>query len=205
MEIGSSPKLRILETAEELFAARGLDGVSVRDIADQAQVNVAMINYYFGNKDGLYLGIIENYFEELTGALENAFNHKNDPRVRLRMFIDSYADFLFSRSNAAQLIIRVEGQDDEHVERLVNKYLASTQAKLVDVIRQGINEGYFRPVDPNLTVISLMGIIIWYFIGRPVFRRLPGMENYIEDNRADFGRHTWEIIFHGLSADGNLE
>jgi len=201
MENGSSPKLRILETAQELFAARGFDGVSVRDIADQAQVNVAMINYYFGNKDGLYLGIVENYIEEMTGALQNALSNNDDPRVRLRAFINCYTDFLFARPKAAQLILQVEGHDGEFLGRLVKKYLASTQAQLVEILNQGIKEGFFRPVDPNLTFISLMGSMIWYFVGWPVFSRFPGMENYIEDNRAGFAQHTWDIINGGITAD----
>jgi hypothetical protein len=84
---------------------------------------------------------------------------------------------------------------------LVKKYFAPIQARLVEIIRQGIELGYFRPLDPNLTVISLMGSILWYFIGSPVFRRVPGMENYAEENRANFSLHTWDIIFRGLGAD----
>lgn len=51
---GDDTKKRILDSAEELFAEGGFDGVSARDITKHAKCNVASINYYFGGKDNLY-------------------------------------------------------------------------------------------------------------------------------------------------------
>ena len=50
---------RIVKAAQQLFAARGYSGAAIRDIASAAEVNGAMIHYYFGNKEGLYHSIIE--------------------------------------------------------------------------------------------------------------------------------------------------
>src|SRR5262245_41996575 len=61
----SDKQLQILEAAERLFAARGFDGTSVRDIADEASVNVAMISYYFRSKEKL----METIFEQRMGHI----------------------------------------------------------------------------------------------------------------------------------------
>ena len=53
-----STKERLLETAEELFAQRGLDGVSVRDLAAAADVNVAAVNYHYQSKENLYREVL---------------------------------------------------------------------------------------------------------------------------------------------------
>lgn len=55
-------RMRLLQAAEKLFADRGLESTSVRDIAREAQVNVAAINYYFGSKDNLYLEALRHSF-----------------------------------------------------------------------------------------------------------------------------------------------
>jgi AcrR family transcriptional regulator len=52
-------KIQIIETAERLFAERGFDGTSVRDIAHEAGVNIAMISYYFGSKENLMEALLE--------------------------------------------------------------------------------------------------------------------------------------------------
>ena len=57
---GEDTRRRILETALDLFAAQGYEGASTRQIAEGAGVNLPAIQYYFGNKEGLYRAIIED-------------------------------------------------------------------------------------------------------------------------------------------------
>ena len=56
-EAGSREKL--LEVAVHLFAQKGLDGVSTRDLAREAGLNISLISYYFGGKEGLYRAVLE--------------------------------------------------------------------------------------------------------------------------------------------------
>jgi len=59
---------RLLEAAEVLFAERGFDGTSVRDLAARAGCNVASVNYYFGGKENLYRQLWHRHLHELTRA-----------------------------------------------------------------------------------------------------------------------------------------
>lgn len=61
-------KERILEVAERLFAERGLDGTSMRDITDAAGVNLASVNYHFGSKDGLIAAVFDRHLTPLNEA-----------------------------------------------------------------------------------------------------------------------------------------
>lgn len=201
----TNPKLRILETAEQLFAIKGFDGVTVREIAEQAHVNVAMINYYFRNKDGLYLGIVESYLEAISAELEKVLRQETDPRQRIKLFIKCYIEFLFPKSQTAHLFFRFDWQDGTDIERFVSKYFAKNQVLLVQTIREGIEAGYFIPVDPQLTVVSLLGMILWHFAGAPIFTRIPGMENYLEGNQENFAQHTWELFIRGISPGERLQ
>ena len=60
-------QIKILDVAEELIAKKGFDGTSVRDICSKANINVAMISYYFGSKDNLMKAILR---ERIEGAIE---------------------------------------------------------------------------------------------------------------------------------------
>lgn len=199
MDNVTNPKLRILDAAEQLFAVKGFDGVTVRDIAEQAHVNVAMINYYFGNKDDLYLGIVESYLESLSIELEKVLRQEKDPRLRIKMYIDCYVDSLFTKAQSAQLLLRSEFQDNANIEKFVSKYFAKNQLRLEETIIEGIQAGYFIPVDPKLTVVSLIGMTLWYFAGAPIFSRVPGMEDYLERYEQKFAHHTWELFMRGIS------
>jgi AcrR family transcriptional regulator len=81
---------RILHAAEELFANSGVDGTSVRQIAEKADVPVGLINYYFGSKDGLYRAIFQArapvVVEERRVGLAMAAM-EDDPSRRLEMIV----------------------------------------------------------------------------------------------------------------------
>lgn len=62
---------RLLEVAAKLFADKGLDGTSVRDIAREAALNLSLISYYFGGKEGLYLELIRNFALNIKCELQS--------------------------------------------------------------------------------------------------------------------------------------
>jgi len=63
-------RAKLLTAAQDLFLSRDFAAVSVRKLADKAGVNTAMVNYYFGSKQGLYLTMVKNLLEELEQSLE---------------------------------------------------------------------------------------------------------------------------------------
>ena len=71
---GDDTKSRILDSAEELFAEGGFDGVSARDITKHARCNVASINYYFGGKDSLYNEICRRRLNALRDIRIDSIN-----------------------------------------------------------------------------------------------------------------------------------
>ena len=74
---GEDTRRRILETALDLFAAHGYEGASTRQIAEGAGVNLPAIQYYFGNKEGLYRAIIEDIVADTERHMSEVL-----PRVR---------------------------------------------------------------------------------------------------------------------------
>lgn len=80
---GEDTRRRILETALDLFAAHGYEGASTRQIAEGAGVNLPAIQYYFGNKEGLYRAIIEDIVADterhMSGVLSRVRAALDDP------------------------------------------------------------------------------------------------------------------------------
>ncbi|MCA6454520.1 MAG: helix-turn-helix transcriptional regulator, partial [Chitinophagaceae bacterium] len=69
-QILSDKKQHILNAAIELFAEKGFEGSSIRDLAARADVNVAMVNYYFGSKEKLFETIVEHRATFMRGKLD---------------------------------------------------------------------------------------------------------------------------------------
>lgn len=64
----SGPKLRLIESAEKLFAEKGFEAVSVRDITKEAGANVAAVNYHFGSREGLVVAVVSRYMIPVSQA-----------------------------------------------------------------------------------------------------------------------------------------
>ena len=67
MKTDFDTRRRLLDTAAQLFSQRGFKNVTVRDLCDEANANVAAVNYHFGSKDGLYLAVVELAVDAMTG------------------------------------------------------------------------------------------------------------------------------------------
>jgi AcrR family transcriptional regulator len=90
----SEPKRRLLEAAEQLFADKGFDVVSVRDITQQAGANVAAVNYHFGSRDGLIAVVVTRYItpvnEERLARLEILEKKWPGKMIPLEEIIDAF-------------------------------------------------------------------------------------------------------------------
>lgn len=89
-------KKELLLSAKHLFATKGFDNTSTRDIANHAQVNISMISYYFGGKAGLIPAVFDEFFPKKSTSLEI-----NDPLNQLEQIIRT---ILLLRSKDTELV-----------------------------------------------------------------------------------------------------
>src|SRR5689334_4337256 len=90
---------RILLMAEQVFAQRGYAGTRVSDIADQAEVNVALINYYFASKEKLYHGVLDRLFKIWEQHVSDMSWDEDDPQTVLRTYIEKHYEFKWKHIN----------------------------------------------------------------------------------------------------------
>ena len=91
------PKQGILDAAIGLFARKGFSATGVREIAQQAKVNVAMISYYFGSKRGILEAALDIFFQRYLEVAEQSLAGDDPPEQKMRRFIRSIV--IFSRNN----------------------------------------------------------------------------------------------------------
>lgn len=138
-------KIRILEVAEELFSKNGFDGTSMDSIAKEANVNKALIYYYFDNKEDIIISIFKNVQEELIKHLSEEFedNKPFDAREKIKKeikylkgrkkvinlllmesFKENRANFLFKCAETViENEIRLKNEDDFDREKLfINEF-----------------------------------------------------------------------------------
>ncbi|MBS4759369.1 MAG: TetR/AcrR family transcriptional regulator [Clostridium sp.] len=135
-------KAKILNSATKLFAQKGFDGVSIREICKDAGVNICMISYYFGGKQDLYQGILDDLVEKQTVYAKTFINFEQNPenltkkeKIDLLMTIlDKFIDFFYSRISKDLIILLLKEQQKPNffANSPAFNYLRSLIASLFD-------------------------------------------------------------------------
>lgn len=85
-KVEQTAKLDILNTARSLFAKKGFEAISVREIAKESGQNISMISYYFGSKEGLYKEIIGGHIQMVGGQISKLFQSSSGKELTPKQF-----------------------------------------------------------------------------------------------------------------------
>jgi len=164
----------IIETALKLFAEKGFEGTSIRDIAEKATVNVAMVNYYFGTKEKLFEKIVEYKSSVTRGILDEILNNKSlTPIQKIEAVIDSYIEKLFTHRMFHRLVQQelILNQRENLQNSIVNNFIPNVLI-IKSIIESGIKKGDFKKVDIELTIASINGTINHVLLSKKFCNRL---------------------------------
>ena len=154
-------KEHIMNAAIELFAEKGFEGSSIRDLAARADVNVAMVNYYFGSKDKLFEAIVAYKAGFMRGKLDEiAANNQLTEIEKIDLVIESYVLKILSNPSFHRVLHQelLMGERETMHKNIINIFVANTKI-IRSIIEHGIRKKVFKKVDPELTMATIIGTI----------------------------------------------
>ncbi len=192
-ETSNERAVQILDAAEQLLGEKGYDGVSIREVADVAGVNKALVFYYYKNKKGLFARVLERYYQAHQDALAEAFTKEEGPlRERIHRMIDAYLDFIGSHQHAPRLVQNLLSRGDP-------EQLLHIQAQMAGLFRW--MEAALRDVTPAEGMLSarqfycdFSGLVVNYFIFAPVLGGLWGEDPLSETALEERRQHLHWIV-----------
>ena len=169
-------KETIIESAIELFSVKGFEGTSVREIAAEAGVNVAMINYYFVSKEKLFESAVEYKASFLKGIFEELITNTTlSPIEKMDIVIDKTIERKFSNSLFHHLLHReLTLEHRPQLRDAISEILLKNMASVKTIIKNGIKDGVFNPVDVELTLTTLLGTIHYLLTSDTMCRKILG-------------------------------
>jgi len=202
---GAGTREALLAAGTELFAEHGYDGVPVAVVADRAGVNKAMISYHFGGKRQLYLTIVDATFAEIVASVERLAAAPRPAPELLREIVAVVGDMATRRHpHFCTMMLREVLAGGARLEPALIEHPARMLAAVQRVVARGVREGDFRPVDPVLTHLSLVGGLVFFFATRRfrervLARRRPAVK---APDAAAFVEHMQDLLTCGLAAPG---
>lgn len=156
----SEKQIQIMEAAEQLFAEQGFAGTSVRDIAEKAGVNLAMISYYFGSKEKLMEAMFSYWGQYMQLQLQSLLHTKDlSPMQKFEKLIDDYIDRITKKQCFHKIMIREQMANREGpIARQIFQLKQSNQALIGQLIQEGQKKGDFKKnVDAIFLMMTLVG------------------------------------------------
>lgn len=192
----------ILEAALRCFAAKGYAATTIKDLASEADVNSALLYYYFADKETLYRETLRHVARQLGEAAGSRLEDDVPPDEAVRRFVEQQAEFLIAHQHVPRLLLReMLEHTGRHAESAIVSLIGTVFKALCDVIRRGQQQGVFRDdVDPRYAAISTVSLVAYFVIARPIVGIAlgDGLSGPTEERTRDYGRHAAEFALVGL-------
>lgn len=197
-----STRRSLLAAATKHFARDGFAGASVDRIAREARVNKALVSYHFGGKAALYRSILLTTFREMNRRIDRADDPAAPAEGRLGLVFDTFAGLAEETPEFPAMILREVLSGGHHLDEEVLPEFLALFARIRRVVTDGVREGSFRPVDPLLTHLSIVGSLVFFFATQPLRRRLAeeGRIPAQAPTAGEFVRHSRALVARGIAA-----
>lgn len=175
-------QIQILDVAEELIAQKGFEGTSVRDISAKANINVAMISYYFGSKEKMMVNLYQyrvqktrETFAEFTQTIKDG-----KPEMQLKEIINFIVKQLLTY-NYFHGFVTQELRHDDRVKNTLLEFYQTCVKVLDEVIQKGIVSGVFKRAAKSEDIVStILGTVVFTIRNKNFY------EIYLKGNEQDY-------------------
>src|SRR5690348_6217789 len=197
----AATRKKLLTAARREFASSGLAGARVDEIAARAGVNKQLVYHYFGDKDALYLAVLEWVYEEIREH-ERQLNLEGLPPDRaIRKLIESSFDHLALHPDFIALLNDENRGGARHVRN--SDRLEAMHSPLVSLVSKmlakGIRQGIFRKgVNAVQLYISIAGLSYFFFSNNPTLSAIFGMDLSSRTARRARRRHVVDLVMRSL-------
>ena len=156
---------KIIEAARTIFTQKGFSATRTRDIAEEAGINLALINYHFKSKDNLFKIVIKEKFEELFGMISPILS---DPKISLEEKIESlvlnYTNLLLANEDLPIFVLN-ELKTNKHI---FDKLLQNARMLSQPIIENQLRERGFTISTLNF-IMNVVSMTLFPFLSKPLF------------------------------------
>jgi AcrR family transcriptional regulator len=179
---------RIKEAARKLFTKKGFAATRTRDIAEEAGINLALLNYYFRSKQKLFDLIMMENFRQFLGGMAVHFQDEGlSMQERVSRVVNAYVDFLSEFPDLPLFILNeIRGNPSKLVAKL-NEEVGPARNQFFKQLTDAKKAGK-TALDPFHFVANLVGLTVFPFVARPLLQRVTNVTDeqfkaYMDERR----------------------
>lgn len=200
-EVPAGARELLLQTASDIMREGDIVDISLSELSLRSGLNSALVKYYFGNKAGLMKALLDRDMEGIVKAVDALMAKDMPPEVRLRRHIGAVVDTYFKTPYLNRLLMRlVRESDDDEAHRIADSYLTPLSRAYDKLIEDGVRQGVFRNVDPQMFYFTTTGAADRFFASRLVLKHCYDTDTLTEELRDRYREHCIDFIMAGILA-----
>jgi len=163
-KIDQTTEEKIKDAAKKVFLEKGFGGATTRDIADHADTNIALVNYYFRSKEKLFQEVFLDSFEETFSPITRILNDDLPLEAKIYKFVDHMTDLLKHDPLLPMFVFSEMRGDKSKMSVLIEKIHRQEANGFQLQLEAEAAKGNIRKVDFNQVELSLMAMVIFPFL-----------------------------------------
>jgi AcrR family transcriptional regulator len=167
---------KILEAARQVFHQKGYNGARMKEIADVAGINKALLHYYFRNKESLFEKVFEQTFSEVSARINGIFLSEMTLTSKIEIFVNFYINLISKNSFVLYFIINAMHEKPERLLEIIEKNEVAPRQTLDQIGKQMKEEMGIEP-DPLNLYVNILSLTIFPALANPMIKSMFRLSN----------------------------
>ena len=168
----TSTESMILDAAKRVFQNKGMDGARMQEIADEANINKAMLHYYFRSKQLLFEAVFKSAFSLLSPQLNTILNDNSSIEDKIKNFSFNYISFIIKHPYLPNFIIQELNRNPEFMSTIQSISGFPNIEKFKNQVKSEVEMGLIIPIEAEQLFINIMALNIFPFVAKPLVKAL---------------------------------
>ncbi|UBM62296.1 TetR/AcrR family transcriptional regulator [Candidatus Sulfidibacterium hydrothermale] len=179
---------QILDAARKVFIKKGLSGARMQEIADEAQINKALLHYYFRSKEKLFGQIFDKALNDVFDVINRCIYEDGDIFVFIETFVKQYLTLIKKNPFIPNFIFNEITTHPERMKHLSMQFKINVPAFRI-MVERNIKQKKIMPVTPEHFMIDLLGLCVFPYVSRPLIEEIffkeqqDKIENFLEGRK----------------------
>lgn len=172
----ASTEERIKAAARVVFHRKGFAAARTRDIAEEAGINLALLNYYFRSKEKLFVLVMIETLSEFFGSVNAIINNPETSfEEKIEQFAAGYIDLIFREPDIPLFIMSEIRNNPEQLLEKVDIRKAVFNSVFIGQFAEAVEAGKIKDQNFFHFMMNFIGLIVFPFIGKPLLKAVTGL------------------------------